>query len=59
MGKLEKMKIWHDNTGLSPGWFLIRVIINDWEYKYTFYCGRWLSKDEDDRLIERTLDVQV
>ena len=29
LGSLEKIHIWHDNTGKSPSWFLMQVVIID------------------------------
>lgn len=29
LGSLEKIRIWHDNSGSSPSWFLMQVVIRD------------------------------
>lgn len=29
LGTLEKISIWHDNSGRSPSWFLMQVLIVD------------------------------
>ena len=57
LGTLKKLRIGHDNSGMSPGWFLDKVIVDDLETNrvYEFPCGRWLAKDEDDGQISREL----
>ena len=61
LGKVFKIKIRHDNSMLSPAWFLDRVEVVDVAEKetYTFYCERWLGKNKDDGKIERSLFVKV
>lgn len=29
LGSLKKIRIWHDNSGKTPSWFLMQVIIVD------------------------------
>ena len=29
LGSLEKIRIWHDNSGNNPSWFLMQVVIVD------------------------------
>lgn len=47
----------HDNSGMSPAWFLNKIIIDDSSTGrvYTFPCERWFAKDEDDGRISREL----
>lgn len=61
LGRLERVRIGHDNTGFGPGWFLDKIIVDDVEMGtvFEFPCGRWLSKDEDDGLISRELILNV
>jgi lipoxygenase homology domain-containing protein 1 len=49
VGKLERLLLRHDNTGINPGWFVDKVIVEDMETNdvYEFPCQRWLAKDED------------
>uniref|UniRef100_A0A915ID05 PLAT domain-containing protein n=1 Tax=Romanomermis culicivorax TaxID=13658 RepID=A0A915ID05_ROMCU len=56
-GKLEKIKIWHDDTGLGASWHLEFVEVCDIraQLMYRFPCHRWLSSTEDDKQICRTL----
>ena len=57
LGKLDKVKIWHDNSGLKPAWHLDRIEIEDKlsEENYAFPCNRWLATSEDDGQICREL----
>nr|CAB3263471.1 lipoxygenase homology domain-containing protein 1-like [Phallusia mammillata] len=57
LGKLKKIRIGHDNSGASAGWFLDKVVVDDsmMSCVYTFPCERWFAKDEDDGRITREL----
>ncbi|KAM9810394.1 lipoxygenase homology domain-containing protein 1-like [Neosynchiropus ocellatus] len=57
LGDLEKLRIGHDNSGGSPGWFLDWVEIDapSQGQRLQFPCGRWLDKGEDDGAIVRDL----
>ncbi|KAJ8405697.1 hypothetical protein AAFF_G00316770 [Aldrovandia affinis] len=57
IGTLRKLRIGHDNSGGSPGWFLDWVEINapSLGQKLRFPCGRWLDRGEDDGVIIRDL----
>lgn len=58
-GDPTRIRIGHDNSGLGPGWFLSKVVIErtaggpsaTWE----FHCERWLDTDRDDSALEREL----
>ncbi|XP_071965638.1 polycystin-1-like protein 2 [Antedon mediterranea] len=55
LGTLVHLRIWHDNTGHSPQWFLSRVSVKDIQTNRTYYfmLDRWLALEEDDGQIER------
>uniref|UniRef100_A0A8C2ZJA1 Lipoxygenase homology PLAT domains 1 n=1 Tax=Cyclopterus lumpus TaxID=8103 RepID=A0A8C2ZJA1_CYCLU len=57
LGDLEKLRIGHDNSGSSSGWFLDWVEIDavSQGQRLRFPCGRWLDKEEDDGAIVRDL----
>ena len=57
LGKISKVKVWHDNSGLKPAWNLDRIEINDKlaAENYVFPCNRWLATSEDDGQICREL----
>uniref|UniRef100_A0A672Z678 Lipoxygenase homology domains 1b n=1 Tax=Sphaeramia orbicularis TaxID=375764 RepID=A0A672Z678_9TELE len=57
LGDLEKLRIGHDNSGGSPGWFLdwVEVDAPSQGQRMRFPCGRWLDRGEDDGAIVRDL----
>lgn len=57
LGKIQSLKIRHDNTGLGSAWFLdhVKVASPALDEPLAFPCKRWLATDEDDGQIERTL----
>uniref|UniRef100_A0A3P9KDP6 Lipoxygenase homology domains 1a n=1 Tax=Oryzias latipes TaxID=8090 RepID=A0A3P9KDP6_ORYLA len=57
LGVLKKLRIRHDNSLASAGWFLDRVEIvdNKDDTTYFFPCKRWLAVDEDDGQLAREL----
>ncbi|XP_047236335.1 lipoxygenase homology domain-containing protein 1 isoform X3 [Girardinichthys multiradiatus] len=57
LGDLEKLRIGHDNSGGSSGWFLDWVEIDapSQGQRLRFPCGRWLDEGEDDGAIVRDL----
>ncbi|KAI1905273.1 hypothetical protein AGOR_G00014410 [Albula goreensis] len=60
LGQVFKIKIRHDNTMLSPDWYLDQVEVVDVEMEevYLFLCERWLSKKREDKRIERLFYVK-
>ena len=48
LGRLQKIKIWHDNWGLGPAWKLARIEVTNTsdpsEEFVTFPANRWLDK---------------
>lgn len=59
LGKLKEMKVWHDDSGASPSWFLTSVTVHDLTNgeTYQFVCNRWLAIEYDDGEVERTLHL--
>uniref|UniRef100_A0A3Q3AH36 Lipoxygenase homology PLAT domains 1a n=1 Tax=Kryptolebias marmoratus TaxID=37003 RepID=A0A3Q3AH36_KRYMA len=56
LGVLKKLRIRHDNSQASAGWFLDRVeIVDNKDDAYFFPCKRWLAVDEDDGQLAREL----
>ncbi|XP_069323942.1 lipoxygenase homology domain-containing protein 1 [Eulemur rufifrons] len=51
LGHLCKLRVWHDNKGMFPGWHLsyIDVKDNSRDETFRFQCDCWLSKSEGDR----------
>ncbi|XP_073234766.1 lipoxygenase homology domain-containing protein 1-like isoform X3 [Porites lutea] len=57
LGRLNKIRIGHDNTGFGAAWFLDKVTVEDSKTGETveFPCQRWFSTSEDDGQITREL----
>eukprot|EP00118_Oscarella_pearsei_P015177 m.134976 g.134976 ORF g.134976 m.134976 type:complete len:375 (+) comp38155_c0_seq27:5099-6223(+) len=59
LGRLQKVKIRHDNSSFKKAWYLDRITVqaqddgDDVAKEYVFYCERWLAKDKEDGRIER------
>ena len=57
LGPITFLRVWHDNHGLSPAWFLKRVLVRDIQSGAItiLICERWFALDEDDGEITRDL----
>jgi hypothetical protein len=55
---IARIRIYHDNTGNKPGWFLEKIVVTRQEtnVQWTFPCHRWLSLVDDDHLTDRWLN---
>ncbi|XP_077990949.1 uncharacterized protein LOC144445282 [Glandiceps talaboti] len=60
IGKLYKVRIYHDNNGDSPGWYLDKVVLIDQmnHSEVTFSCDKWLSREQGDEEIVRELPAK-
>ncbi|KAJ0050432.1 hypothetical protein NL108_003655, partial [Boleophthalmus pectinirostris] len=49
LGSVWKIRIWHDNKGLSPAWLLQYVLVKDLQTgnSYYFLVDDWLSVDNE------------
>lgn len=54
LGNLYKIKIWHDNSGFSPAWFLREVTIKDEQEsaEWSFLANKWIALEKGDGEIE-------
>ena len=60
LGEIKRLRIGHDNSGFGPDWFLDHVVLctaDDPQDKLYFKCGRWLSRNQGDGLIECCLQA--
>ena len=50
LGSLIHTRIWHDNKGKDPSWFLSRLMVKDLtkDRVYYFMLDRWLAVEKDD-----------
>ena len=48
------IKLWHDNSGSSPSWYVNQVVIKnlETEEKWYFLCSRWLAVDKENGKVE-------
>ena len=61
VGPLRRVRVWHDNSGESPSWYLNTIKIYDafsQELK-TFTCHKWLAVEKGDGLVDRTLAADL
>ncbi|KAI5762662.1 PKD1L3 [Gulo gulo luscus] len=47
LGELHGLRLWHDNSGASPSWYVNQVTVSDLagERKWYFLCNCWLAVD--------------
>ena len=57
---LDSVRIYHDNTGYAPAWYLDKVSVVDIEThrKYEFPCNQWLARTKGDGHISRDLEYK-
>ncbi|XP_015414276.1 PREDICTED: polycystic kidney disease protein 1-like 3 [Myotis davidii] len=50
LGELHSLRLWHDNSGASPAWYVNQVIVSDMagNRKWHFLCNCWLAEDLGD-----------
>ena len=50
LGNLQHIRVWHDNSGKHPKWFLSRLAIKDMQTdrQFFFMLDKWLAVEEDD-----------
>ncbi|XP_039707853.1 polycystin-1-like protein 3 isoform X3 [Pteropus medius] len=48
--ELHSLRLWHDNSGVSPSWYVNEVIVSDMagKRKWHFLCDCWLAMDLGD-----------
>ncbi|XP_053577991.1 polycystin-1-like [Bombina bombina] len=49
LGEVWKIRVWHDNTGLDPSWFLqyVAVLDKQTDFLYFFLVNDWLSVENE------------
>lgn len=59
IGHLTKVKLWHDNTGLAPSWYVHKVIVKDMlTHRLSYFLFNcWFSLDMPDGRIEQEATV--
>ncbi|XP_051829552.1 polycystic kidney disease protein 1-like 2 [Antechinus flavipes] len=59
LGELQSIRLWHDNSGDRPSWYVNRVSVYDLtlDQKWYFLCNSWLSIDVGDCVLDRRFPV--
>uniref|UniRef100_A0A4W3IMU0 Polycystin 1 like 2/pseudo n=1 Tax=Callorhinchus milii TaxID=7868 RepID=A0A4W3IMU0_CALMI len=59
LGDLQSIRMWHDNSGSSPAWYVNRVTVHDLEtdQRWCFLCNSWLAIDVGECLLDKTFSV--
>ncbi|KAF4010845.1 hypothetical protein G4228_001843 [Cervus hanglu yarkandensis] len=50
LGELHSLRLWHDNSGVSPSWYVSQVTVTDiaGKRKWHFLCNCWLATNLGD-----------
>lgn len=53
LGQLSHARLWHDNTGDNPSWYLLRILIRDIynDTKYYFIANTWFSAEKHNAVV--------
>ena len=59
LGPLSYIRVWHDNYGNDPAWYVKQVSVRkiDTGQVWHFLCDRWLAVDEGDGMVDRIFPV--
>ncbi|XP_067904985.1 polycystin-1-like protein 2 [Heterodontus francisci] len=59
LGDLQSIRLWHNNSGSSPSWYVNRVTVLDLEtdQRWCFLCNSWLAIDVGDCLLDKVFSV--
>ncbi|XP_054856260.1 polycystic kidney disease protein 1-like 3 [Eublepharis macularius] len=55
LGNLHAARLWHNNSGTNPSWFVSRLVVSDLtaRKKWYFLCDCWLAVDMDDGQVDK------
>ncbi|KAM9860546.1 polycystin-1-like protein 2 [Aulostomus maculatus] len=55
LGELQSIRLWHDNSGAHPAWYVNKVMVQDLEsgQKWHFLCNSWLAVDVGDCTLDK------
>ncbi|XP_038661911.1 polycystic kidney disease protein 1-like 2 [Scyliorhinus canicula] len=59
LGNLNSIRVWHNNSGSSPSWYINHVIIQDLETveQQYFFCNCWLAVDIGEFVLDKTFPL--
>ncbi|XP_022621079.1 polycystic kidney disease protein 1-like 2 [Seriola dumerili] len=59
LGDLQSIRLWHDNSGEHPAWYINKVMVQDLEsgQKWHFLCNSWLAVDVGECSLDKVFPV--
>ncbi|XP_067257323.1 polycystin-1-like protein 2 [Chanodichthys erythropterus] len=59
LGELQSIRLWHDNSGQHPSWYINKVMVQDLEtgQKWHFLCSSWLAIDLGECTLDKVFPV--
>ncbi|KAL6468941.1 hypothetical protein MHYP_G00224650 [Metynnis hypsauchen] len=59
LGELQSIRLWHDNSGKYPAWYVNKVMAQDLEtgQKWHFLCSSWLAIDMGECTLDKVFPV--
>ncbi|KAM6978376.1 polycystin-1-like protein 2 [Tautogolabrus adspersus] len=59
LGDLQSIRLWHNNSGSHPAWYVGNVMLQDLqtEQKWHFLCNSWLAIDMGDCFLDQVFHV--
>ncbi|XP_026234452.1 polycystic kidney disease protein 1-like 2 [Anabas testudineus] len=59
LGDLQSIRLWHDNSGDHPAWYINKVMVQDLEsgQKWHFLCNSWLAVDVGECTLDKVFPV--
>uniref|UniRef100_A0A3B5LZZ0 Polycystic kidney disease 1 like 2a n=1 Tax=Xiphophorus couchianus TaxID=32473 RepID=A0A3B5LZZ0_9TELE len=59
LGDLQNIRLWHDNSGDHPAWYVNKVMVQDLEtgQKWHFLCNSWLAVDMAECWLDKVFPV--
>ncbi|XP_034430206.1 polycystic kidney disease protein 1-like 2 [Hippoglossus hippoglossus] len=61
LGDLQGVRLWHDNSGSHPAWYVGHVMVQDvqTDQKWHFLCNSWLAIDMGDCCLDKVVPVST
>ncbi|KAM7407743.1 hypothetical protein PAMA_003475 [Pampus argenteus] len=61
LGDLHGIRLWHNNSGKHPAWYVSSVVVQDLqtEQKWYFLCNSWLAIDVGDCSLDKVCPVST
>ncbi|XP_078480345.1 LOW QUALITY PROTEIN: polycystin-1-like protein 2, partial [Lampetra planeri] len=59
LGELQSIRLWHDNSGAHPAWYVSKVTVQDVDsgHKWHFLCNSWLAVDVGECTLDKVFPV--